>query len=238
MDYGELAAQLPEEVIHYLVAASEEQKAGESKVLSSARLVVIVANGFPGYRGDVKKEIHEAKIRVWLPGTPDFIATAGYTTKGEYYGASNAEEFFGALANHKGKINRVIFIGHGQSEALGLSGDTSGFFSNALGVLGIPKWQNYINAKIKPKLTRNATIDLVACNVAVGEVFMREMAKAFGICVRGFTQPVLWCLKWNEDETAITSRGLVALESKDGRCAGTIYRDVKALAPPKVVCPQ
>lgn len=46
------------------------------------------------------------------------------------------------------------------------------------------------------------------------------MSEAFGVCVKGFTNNVLWCITWNESPLKITSRGNVFYENPNDPLAG------------------
>jgi uncharacterized protein DUF4347 len=206
----------------------------------TGQFLVIIATGYPGYKTPVE-EIEAAENKRWFPHTDDFKATADGTLGKVYMGASRADEFFGAFQGVRGKIARVAFIGHGHSSGLGLGGDIVNldFFGETLTSSDLSRWQQSIDQTIKLKLEKDATIDLYACNVALGQQFMKDVAKAFDVCVRGFAEPIKWCLGYDIDK--ITSRGRLAPGSavKDARdCSnGMWHKGVHTLVPPVKVCP-
>jgi hypothetical protein len=188
------------------------------------KLITIVASGFPGYNNNDPKEVERADAKFWFPNTIDFNRTASDTTGALRFGASNAAEFFGALQAAKGLISRVIFMGHGNENGLGLSGDTLSFQDERLIKDDFGRFQQLINDEIKPKLATDAVIDILACNTAAGEGFIQAMASSLNVKVRGFAEPVMWCLDWkgvvksdgtlDYSQANVTSRGRIVAGSK------------------------
>ena len=202
---------------------------------AAGKQLIIIANGYPGYRSD-KKEVEASQKGLWFPNTPDFSATASDTQK-RFSGARTADEFFGALQSEKNRIKRVAFIGHGNPSGLGLSGKPMSFFEKGLTKSDITRWQQSINKDIKPKLSKDTTLDLFACNTAIGGGFMKALAQSLGVCVRGFTGQVFWCLGFNKVHT-ITSRGRIADSRVKTDCSGKgWFKGVNKLTPPSKICP-
>lgn len=204
------------------------------KTQAAGKQIVIIANGYPGYSSE-KKEIEDSQKGLWLPSTSDFKTTATDTQK-SIQGASVADEFFGALQSVGGKIKRVIFIGHGNTSGLGLSGKPMSWFEKGLDQSDLTRWQNSIDTDIKPKFVEGATLDIYACNVAAGGTFIKALAQSLGICVRGFPGPVYWCL--GNKDGAVTSRGRIAssIVKTDHTCKGW-HKGANKLAPPDKICP-
>jgi len=208
----------------------------EDKPTSGSKLIII-ANGYPGYKEDALTEIEDAKAKSWMPNTPDFNEAVQGTT-GSFLGASDSSEFIGALQGESGFIERVVFVGHGFTDAIAFSGDTSGNSTAFLEAQELPKWQSNIDI-IRSKLTANAKIDLFACNTGVSSSFLQAMANAFCACVRGYEGFTQWCLHWNKSNQ-ITQRGRWAppktVPDPDD-CEGSGWVRGFNTAPPIEVCP-
>lgn len=246
IEYGEEAVERPvDSVLDDSVAAEpmkkDKRKKKKKKKWSAGKLILIVANGYGGFKS-VQDEIKALQGGFWLPHNEDFRKTAAHTRNKTLLGASNADEFFSGLRGVKGKISRIVYIGHGFRGGLGLSGDQLDFFGETLESTDIDRWQADINTSIKPKLMKDARIDLVACNLALDKAFMQKLADALGICVRAFSEPVLWCTAYDKSKNEITSRGLIGPKSavQGKSCSDKAWsRGVNKFAPPKKdeVCP-
>jgi hypothetical protein len=227
LGYGNDAVERPQVVIEddsILTPLGVPKPAKKRKPQKGrGKLITIVANGFPGYNND-PKEVERADGKLWFPNTIDFNRTASDTTGAQRYGASNAAEFFGALQAAKGVISRVIFIGHGNESGLGLSGDTLSIQDERLTKDDFGRFQQLIDDAIKPKLATDAVIDILACKAAAGTGFIQAMASSLNVTVRGFAEPVMWCLDWegvgksdgtpDYSQARVTSRGRIVAASK------------------------
>jgi hypothetical protein len=202
LGYGDVATK--DRVTDYEALAAGK-KAPPKKARGSE--LVLVAAGFPGY-ANAGDEIQRLKDHSWFPNTPDFLATAEASTKSKPLGAGNASQFFGALRAAKGPIARLTLIGHGSPTGLGLSGDTWAHSDQILAPSDLVAWKTEIEAQRK-KFSPGATIDIVACTLAVAGDLARHLAAAFGVGVRAFSEGIAWCVKFTQDGQ-ILSRGKVA----------------------------
>lgn len=244
LQYGDEAVDRPiDSVLDDSVAADPMKKDNRKKKKKRpqlGKLVLIIANGYTGY-DSVQDEIKALENGYWLPHNEDFRKTAAHTRSKTLRGASKADEFFGALQSVNGKISRVVYIGHGFSSGLGLSGSPLDFFGETLESTDIERWQADINTSIKPKFTKGAKMDLVACNLAADESFISNLANALGICIRAFSEPVQWCTTYNKGQNKITSRGRIGPKSatKGKSCSDKAWsKGVNKFVPPKEVCPE
>ncbi len=210
----------------------------------SGKQIVIYANGYPGY-DSAEKEIKDAQSRLWYPGTPDFHQTAADTPSDRVFGASEVAHFFGPMQHSTSDIRRVVFIGHGGGEGIGLAGEAGVFDSASLSISDLSAdsgWKYVMEKQIQPKLTPDATIDLYTCKLDPKDAFVQAMANSFDRCVRSFHTPLVWCLGYHAAENQITSRGRIAPNPPQGKttnCASkNWYKGVNRLVPPKKVCPE
>jgi len=243
LQYGDDAVERPLDAIlnDSSVAEPFQKSKRKKRKKATGKLVLITANGYGGFDSK-SKEINALEGGSWLPHTEDFNNTASHTRGKIHFGASNADEFFGALQSVKGNISRIVFIGHGSPGHLGLSGDPLNFFGETLDSNDIERWRGDINTSIKPKLLKNAKLDLVACNLAVSGDFMAKLSKALGVCVRAFNEPVLWCTTYNKEQQTIISRGRIGAKSivvgkSCGRSKKGWFKGVNKFIPPIEQCP-
>jgi len=205
------------------------RKKRPTKKKPSGVVVVIVAGGFPGYASE-KDEIADMGANRWLPHTEDFKETAGPG----FWEATNVSYFLGAINKQTKTIARVVFIGHGSPTGLGLSGKRDGSvtrFTEKLDADALDENQDTIR-QLAAKLHPDATIDLVCCDVGLGQSFIKRMANSFGRCVRAFQGAVYWEHPLNETKTAIANRGRT---SSDNR---SFKKGYAHLAYSVTVCPE
>ena len=176
-----------------------------SRSTAKGATLVILAGGFKRYAADPAAEIAAIKGRTWLPQTVDFIATARAAGYGQFQADSHLS-LLGPLAQHKGRIGRVVVISHGHSRGLQLSSAGAQF---GISELNDPRLRA-VYTSIAGKLTANATMDLVACRTSVKVAFTAKLAKTFGVPVRSFKAPIMWCVGFDEPTARITSRGAIA----------------------------
>lgn len=206
---------------------------GRRKQKPGAGVVVMIANGYKGYKQDTE-EIKRVQSKSWLPNTIDFNF-AGQNVPGDFNGASKTSEFIGALQGQKTPIKRVIFIGHGYKDAIGFSGDTYGTSTEYLDSNQLPTWQPGVK---QIKFAKDATIDLFTCNTGHGTKFLQAMANTFNVCVRAFKGYLKWCIEYSKGK--ITNRGRYALPKAktSKKCSGTGWRTKFNVTPPEKVCPK
>lgn len=204
--------------------------------------VTLAAGGFPGVAGGDAAEIDRIQNIAWVPSTRDFRASAALTSAARRYEPVNSAEFFGALANAPKPIRRIVFFGHGFRDSVHLGErDHQAIDSDAL-----TRYQATIDRDIKPRLASGATLDVVACNVAMSPAFSQQLADSLGVIVRAFPSGVCWCVSWRGPSGPISSRGLIAVPTENqtrcrdaqGRCTGTIHRGADKLSPPVVFKPR
>lgn len=206
---------------------------------SGSTQIVIIAGGFHG-APDAATEIERVDAGRWMPSTVDFEET-GAQSRGQRFAASRAEEFFGPLAKASGRIGRIAVIAHGYNKGIGLSGDSTGQFSEVIDTAKLAEWQQTIDGQVKPKLGSEATLDIYACEVGIGEGFQKALAQSLGICVRAFSEEVAWCIEFNREPKKITSRGRICPRSAvvaNTPCSSSPWhKGVDGLVPPVRVCP-
>ncbi len=204
------------------------------KAQPASGLVVLYAGGYKPY-GSAKEEILDAEtLKSWLPTSMDFLKTASRTTTGPILAAADANEFLNQLANYQGKINRLIIIGHGAYGGIGLAGILlHAQTTESLNEYTFQKPENLaiIKDKIRPKFTKDAVIDLVACQSAASPSFTKVMKNAFGVKVRGLKGAVWWILRWNKSTQQIIEkdRGLLYLTKKKDGTPAKIYSTASSL---------
>lgn len=212
-------------------------KRGKKK--ASGKTLLITASGYGGF-ASTAKEIEAIESGIWLPHNADFNQTAAHTRGKTHFGASDKKQFIGAIEGASGKLSRIVFIGHGFSSGLGLSGDQLDLFGETFDETSIDEFQDNINQNIKPKLLKDAVFDIIACNVGVSSGFLSKMANAFGICIRAYDEEVLWCVSFNKANNQITGRGRIGPKSQVSgkKCSDqSWFRGVKKVVPPVKKCP-
>jgi hypothetical protein len=209
------------------------------------KTILIYAGGYDQY-GDEANEIEVLrKKQLWFPGTKDFHATASESGVSGYRPATKANEFFGPLQAAEGSIGRIVFIGHGGGEYLGLSGRFGGT-DERVHTAAVEEFSATIDLQIKPKLAATATIDLFSCDSAYGGVIMTALANAFGVRVRGFNTGIRYCIGFSDPENdpssaRITSRGRWVpggVSANELDCGAPEWiRGVGSTAPPVAIDP-
>ena len=197
----------------------------------AGKQIVIYARGYKPYKSEAK-EIEFLDSGMWLPTSADFEQTAFDTQSRNIYGAANASEFFGALQKAKGRIKRVVVIGHGGTSGISLSGGALSFgFSQGVDVNALETWKVNIS-RMKHKFAK-ANIDIYACDLGLGGAFAAQLAKSFGATVRAYDGPVYWCVRHRGNR--IVSRGRISPPKvkRAEECSGAgWYKGVNKLIPP------
>ena len=179
-------------------------------------------SGYAGY-SSAGKEIRNAKAGTWNPTSVDFRTNAGRSGGGT--GVKDLPELIKAIsAQGKGTIKNLGIIGHSNSRALGLSGDVHAEGVPLRGLITEATLQSHkaeIDA-VKDRFTDDAAITLYSCNSGgVSSGLADAVSVAFGVCVKGFKNYVMWCITFNESPAEITSRGNVYYENPNDPLAGT-----------------
>jgi hypothetical protein len=202
------------------------------------KTLIIFAGGFKQFLDDAQEAafLHSPDGKYWDPGTKDFQKTAKDTQATDIYPANTVSDFFGPLQQERGSIGRIVYIGHGAGGALGLS--SSGDILNAE---SLSLWEANIDQNIKPKLTESAIIDLYSCEAGRDEGIMNALAAYFGVCVRGFSVDLKWCIYSPPGGSVITSRGRWVegnVDATDSDCDTSMWnKGVSSVLPPVKVCP-
>jgi hypothetical protein len=206
------------------------------------KTIVLIAGGYTNLYGSEAAEVDRLKKKLfWQPGTEDFRQTASDTGI-PFAEVTNESEFFGTLEDQAkkaelGSISRIVFIGHGRDDYLGLSG---GFASTdkQVDAASLARWKVNIDENIKSKLASTATIDLFSCDAAKEGNIMESLAAAFGVCVRGYNDSVAWCIHYDPDSGKITRGRWAGVSADRDNCDAPGWnKGVASAAPPWVVCP-
>ncbi|CAN5332121.1 hypothetical protein BH23BAC1_BH23BAC1_17840 [soil metagenome] len=182
---------------------------------------LIYGSGYAGYAGTTA-EVGKAKQAKWNPTTIDFSTNAGRSGGGE--GAKDLPALIKVIEKQgKGAIKKLGIIGHSNSRVLGLSGDvhTQGVPLTGL-ITGSTLQSNKAKIDaIKDRFAPGAEITLYSCNSGgISNGLADAVSEAFGVCVKGFSNEVIWCITWNENPLKITRRGNVFYENPNDPLAG------------------
>lgn len=171
---------------------------------------LVFGSGYAGYPGE-PVEVAKAKAGKWHPTTIDFSANAGRSGGGS--GAKDLPELIQFIGKQgKGAIKKLGIIGHSNSKAMGLSGDvhTQGVPLRGVITEDTLKANKAKIDAVKDRFATGATIILYSCNSGgISNGLADVVSEAFGVCVKGFKNDVLWCITFNESPVSITSRGNV-----------------------------
>jgi len=196
-----------------------QQNSGLAK--KSIQRQIVFGSGYSGFP-DTGSEVRKAKDGKWNPTTIDFSTNAGRSGGGQ--GAKDLPELLALIAKQsKGSITTLGIIGHSNSRALGLSGDVH---SQGVPLTGLITKATLDSNKaaidaVKDRFAPGATITLYSCNSGgISNGLADVVSEAFGVCVKGFANDVLWCITWNESPLKVTSRGNVFYENPNDPLAG------------------
>lgn len=196
-----------------------QQQSGVARKLIQRQIVF--GSGYSGFP-DTSSEVKKARDGKWNPTTIDFSTNAGRSGGGQ--GAKDLPELLGLIAKQgKGSITTLGIIGHSNSRALGLSGDVH---SQGVPLTGLITKATLDSNKaaidaVKDRFAAGATITLYSCNSGgISNGLADVVSEAFGVCVKGFANDVLWCITFNDSPLKITSRGNVFYENPNDPAAG------------------
>ncbi len=196
----------------------------QNSVLRKKRIQrqLVFGSGYAGFPS-VPAEVAKAKAGKWNPTTIDFSTNAGRSGGGS--GAKDLPELINIIAKQgKGAIKKLGIIGHSNSTALGLSGDvhTQGVPLRGVITDGTLKANKAKIDAIKDRFATGASIILYSCNSGgITNGLADAVSDAFGVCVKGFKNNVLWCITFDNAPLAITSRGNVFYENPNDPLAGS-----------------
>jgi len=182
---------------------------------------LVFGSGYAGYPS-VTAEVGKAKAGKWNPTTTDFSTNAGRSGGGE--GAKDLPGLLKIIGSQtKGSIKQLGIIGHSNSRALGLSGDvhTAGVpLTGLITEATLKSNKDRIDA-VRDRFADGSAITLFSCNSGgISNGLAEVISEAFGVCVKGFKNDVLWCITFNESPLTITSRGNVFYENPNDPLAG------------------
>ncbi len=182
---------------------------------------IVFGSGYAGYPS-VPAEVAKAKGGKWNPTTIDFSTNAGRSGGGD--GAKDLPELIKVIGKQgKGAIKQLGIIGHSNSKAMGLSGDVHTQGVPLRGVITEDTLKDN-KAKIdavKDRFAPGASIVLYSCNSGgISNGLADVVSEAFGVCVKGFKNDVLWCITFDDSPVNITSRGNVFYENPNDPLAG------------------
>jgi peptidoglycan hydrolase-like protein with peptidoglycan-binding domain len=182
---------------------------------------IVFGSGYAGFPS-VPAEVAKAKAGKWNPTTVDFSTNAGRSGGGD--GAKDLPELIGIVGKQgKGSIKQLGIIGHSNAKAMGLSGDvhTQGVPLRGVITEDTLKANKAKIDAVKDRFAAGASIVLYSCNSGgISNGLADVVSEAFGVCVKGFKNDVLWCITFNESPLDITSRGNVFYENPNDPLAG------------------
>ena len=211
-DRGRYAPASPEGrrlIAHELTHVVQQRSAGEPLVQRE----LVYASGYPRPFGSDAAEVgcfqHHRGCK-WSPSSVDFHATA--TNSGGGSGAAT----FSALLDHiaaapPDSISELGLIGHANPTWFSMGGRITAddvLFTDA-GVIGaesIEREKTRI-AALRNRFKKDAQITLYGCNAGLGKALLDALRDAFKVCVRGFTNEIFTCIRWNTPRLDIFSRG-------------------------------
>ena len=187
---------------------------------------VLYAGGFPYvWKNDAQEIKASMQEDGWHPATIDFKATA------EGPGSATAVSTLAEIIRYiekKGEnsISYLAIIGHANSRGFSLGGEIIPPAGSKPGNVAFNS-SNHIDdsnltanaeaiGKLKSKFASDAQIILVGCNAGLGADVLKSFAKAFGVCVRGFSKPV-WTglIVTTGSKPAVLMRGRVYYDTAD-----------------------
>ena len=182
---------------------------------------LVFGSGYAGFPS-VPAEVAKAKAGKWNPTSIDFSTNAGRSGGGS--GAKDLGELINIIGKQgKGAIKKLGIIGHSNSKAMGLSGDvhTAGVPLRGLITEDTLKANKAKIDAVKDRFAPGGFIVLYSCNSGgISNGLADVISEAFGVCVKGFKNDVLWCITFDESPLSITSRGNVFYENPNDPLAG------------------
>ncbi len=206
-----------------------------------------------GYSRPYSNDADEVKAAVefkdWYPSSVDFKATAEASGGGT--AVSNLPELIRFLSNKPdGSVDELGIIGHADSSLFAFGGtiivptlSSSGNVNFASDKL-IDQTSLTTNATaiaaVKAKFSSKGRIILYGCHAGLADALMAAIAKAFGVCVYGFSEAITTGFTSSTGQNPrILSRGHVWVDSAGLLAAGLAphtgqwSKDVHTLSPNK-----
>jgi len=152
------------------------------------------------YRGIHLTADPENPRQTWWPRTADFLAEAGNHSP-HPTGVGNATAMVRVMQRCR-NLTKVLVFAHGWGGELQFG---SGQILTAAGIVTLPD--------VSACFEEGGTLDLYACNVALSDTYMQNLANRLGVTVRGFSRGVLWTVGWTGavPHRRITRRGIDGL---------------------------
>jgi hypothetical protein len=183
----------------------------------------------------------------WSPASRDFEASA--TNSGGGTGVGTLDDIIAEIGKKKvGSIDELGIIAHSNSSFFSLSGTvlTTGpdlpnvTFSKAgmVDATGLQGKQAQIDA-VKDRFAKGAQIVLYGCHAGLDDALLQALAKAFGVCVYGFSHEVAYLVEWNLKSNVVISRGKTFIDASGMVAAGltkpasVAQSDIHQLTPDK-----
>jgi peptidoglycan hydrolase-like protein with peptidoglycan-binding domain len=190
------------------------------------------------------QELPASQKGEWFPASQDFqVTAAGGPGKATFDELLKHIESQGA-----GSISDLKVIGHATSFAggvLALGGkikpapDPNVIFDQpAANITPDAVKANFARCQAaRDRFAKGAKITLVGCDAGIADSLMQSLADAFGVCVKGFSTEVSWCLS---GKGSSLDRGKVTntLDPLTGKPAFATCAGIGSLNPDKEKCPK
>ncbi len=229
---------------HELVHVVQQRGAAEP-VIQRER---VYASGYPRRFASDWAEVGCYMTRprcVWYPASIDFRATATNS------GGGSGSDTFTALLDHiaaaaPGSITELGLMGHANVDYFGLGGRITAhdvWFSEAglIGAESLEREKDRI-AALRDRFAAGAKIVLYGCNAGSGKPLLDAISKAFQVCVQGFSNEIITCLRWRTPSREIFDRGRtwvedpLALERPEDVGCANFHLNVRDLTPDRESC--
>ena len=192
---------------------------------------ITVVSDFPNPWPNLRQEKQAIEDGVWFPSTDDYIAVVKNSSGGQ--GAKvtkivdSVEAFiYLILQQPEGSIRRINLLTHGAPSSIAFSGtiDQEGavYFENVMDVDTVRSLMTHgimFNGKrlewdaVDARFGDGAEIVFYACNSAIDESYLQNIANAFAIRVRGFSKELHYRHSWNQGSTTF-NRNDIRLETR------------------------
>jgi hypothetical protein len=210
-------------------------------------LELFYAKSYPAPQYGPGAEVALVKAGQWSPSSRDFEATAKNSGGGT--GVGTLDDIIAEIGKKKvGSIDELGIIAHANASFFSLSGSvlTSGpnlpnvTFSKAgmVDAAGLQNKQSKIDA-VKDRFAKGAQIVLYGCHAGLDDALLQALAKAFGVCVYGFSHEVAYLIQWNTSNNVVISRGKTFIDASGFVAAGLAtpasiaQNDIRNLTPDK-----
>jgi hypothetical protein len=161
---------------------------------------LVIASGYANtYGGDAAEFALSKEKGHWFPTTTDFRVTAAHSN-----GTGEAKTFAELLkwidAKKVGSIDGLGIVGHASPTVFSLAGKVTSYPFNVnffdSGIIS-PDTVNDNLAKIQSlqnRFAKDARMVLFSCSFGANGSVLEALSKAFGVCVEGYKNEMVWCL--------------------------------------------